>query len=169
MSFVLPAVLALGLALAVRGRTGLEAALPWAGALFYGLLAGSSLRRPNSAWIPGAVSFAVFVHASLLGEMAFQGRFCLGCAAVAAAAGAAVVARLRRHSAERLGCAAALVLGALSGMFTPFERLDYVAKRALHPGALLAGLPSFVAREEVLACAHGREARLILYEKDCKG
>lgn len=169
MAFALPALLSLGLVLASRGQTGLAAALPWAGLAFYGILTILALRRPDGPWVGRAVSFAIFVHASLLAEMAVQGRFCGSCAAVAAAAGLAAVARLRRRPTERLGAAAALLLGGLSAAFTPFDRLDYLAKRALHPGALLDGLPAFVAREEVLACAHGTDARLILYEKDCKG
>src|SRR5262245_9416048 len=99
-------------------------ALPWVGALLYAVLAGLAWRRAASPWLAQGVGFAVFVHASLLAESLLAGRLCWLCVAVGVLALAAAAAQVARRRADGVTLALSLVLGAASGFFEPFDRVD---------------------------------------------
>jgi hypothetical protein len=178
---LLPALfgIAAGLALAMgvesalhlRERSGglLSVALPWVGVVFYAALAVTSRVRPGSPWLSRGVALLAFAHAMLICESVLEGRLCPGCLAVAAAAAVAAAIRVRSVSEDRLPVAASILLGAVAGFLSPFDRTDDALTRRLWPSRVYNLAPAFVDRQEMAGCPDGRPVRMIVFEKDCRG
>lgn len=146
----------------------LSRALPWIGGLLYAVLAVAAVRRPASALLVHAASLVVFVHADLTSESLLVGRLCWGCMIVAGAALAAGAVRAHAAPPERVGLAAALLLGGSAGFLLPYDRLDHTLTRRIWPARLLEDLPAVVPRDRVFSCEHRSRVRLVVIEKDCK-
>jgi len=125
-------------------------------------------RFPSSTSLAIAPGFYVFVHASLVTEMFFIQRPCLGCLAVATLAMGAAVCQLRRNPKEWPASGIAIVLGLAAGIFTPLERVDDLATRTFWPARMLEAAPHWVSRDEMSRCAHPSALRMLIFEKDCK-
>ena len=154
---------------APRADGALSLALPWLGAVAYGLLAWLSARSSDGPVLSLALAGYAFVHACLVTEMFRAGRACLGCLAVAVVAALAAGLHVRRRRADALILASGLAFGIGAAWFEPFDRLDDRATRAFWPARLLETLPAFVDRAEMKGCGHDTAVRVLIYEKDCKG
>jgi len=172
----LAGTLSLGLGLAsffagpLRSRSGglLALALPWMGALFYGLLALLAVRAPRSPWLSRATGLYVFAHASLVTESLLARSLCPGCLGVAGLAFAAGALQAFRSPPDRLTVASGLLFGAAAAFFSPFDRVDDALTRSLWPARVLDQAPALVDRAELAACGHASAVRIFLYEKDCE-
>jgi hypothetical protein len=146
----------------------LALALPWMGAGFHATLAWAAWTRPASPGFLHGVAVVVFVHASLAAESLLAGRGCGACLATAGLAVAGGLGLFARKRADGPALALSLGLGALSGTFEPFDRVDGALTRRFWPARVYSIAPTFVDRAELAGCGHGRPVRLLLYEKDCK-
>jgi hypothetical protein len=146
----------------------LSLSMPWIAAAFYSGLAFLSVRFRSSPLLSLAPGFFVFVHASLIVEMALSERLCPGCLVVAAVAIGAAVTQVRRDPAAWRATALALVLGGAAGFVTPFERTDELVTLKLWPSRMLESAPAWVNRDDMTRCDHPAGVRVLIYEKDCK-
>ncbi len=154
----------------LRARSGglLALALPWLGALFYGLLALLAVRSPRSPWVSRATGLFVFAHASLVTESLLARTLCPGCLGVAGLAFAAGGVQAFRSPPDRLTAASGLLFGAAAAFFSPFDRVDDWLTRTLWPARVLDQVPAMVDRAEISGCEHPSSVRVFLYEKDCE-
>ena len=144
----------------------LSVVLPWAGTVFYFVLALLAWRRPETPGLVHAMSFSVFVHACLVLESFLLRHFCVGCLVIAGLALAAAGLVLRRFPGARLTLAMSLVLGSVAGFLTPFDRLDDGLTRRFWPSKILERAPAFVDRAELASCGHSAPLRFIAYEDE---
>lgn len=174
--FILAAIVSLALAFSAelgmhcRPCSGglLSKALPWAGMGFYSLMAALSYRWPGATLNSALAGLYIFVHSSLVAEMLLTDRLCWGCLIVAALAGTAGFLQLGGASKEVATGLVALVLGILSGWFSPFDHGDDLLTRLAWPSRVLESVPTWVNREELTRCDHSSRVRILLYENGCK-
>jgi hypothetical protein len=114
------------------------------------------------------LGLAVFVHGSLMLESVMIGRWCPECVLVALLAALAAGVQAWVRPADLLSLGAGLLLGIVSGFFSPFDRVDQWLTRTVWPAHLLANAPPFVDRGEMAGCGDASDVRMIIYERDCR-